>query len=158
LSPLGYTIDIPQKEIAAFDPNVESLRASRTPVDGAVVPWVREAHGRRPFVMLGNGDRALLDTGSSLGLVLRDSSVSGRPADYRVRDVCGGQVSSRRATTSNIAIGSLSLQKIPTDLVSGADSDVPVMLGLRALRPFRMRFDPVHRLIEIGSDATSRRN
>jgi len=31
-----------------------------------------------------------------------------------------------------------------------APSDAPAMLGLNALRPFRLRFDPLHRLIEIS--------
>jgi predicted aspartyl protease len=156
LSPLGFTIDIPAREFAAFDPKTEPLRPNQAPADGAVVPWVRDAHGRRPFVTLDNGDRALLDTGSSLGLVLRDPSVS-RTSDYRVRDVGGGQISSRRVTTATIAIGSLSLQRIPTDLVSGAEADAPVLLGLTALRPFRIRFDPLHRLIEIAPSAPARR-
>jgi predicted aspartyl protease len=150
LSPLGFTIDIPGRQFAAFDPNTDAPRPNQAPVDGTVVAWVREAHGRRPFVMLDNGDRALLDTGSSLGLVLRDSTSGARTPDYRVRDVGGGQISSRRVTTANIAIGSLNLRKIPTDLVSGAEADAPVLLGLTALRPFRIRFDPVHRLIEIA--------
>ena len=157
LSPFGFTIDIPRREFSFFDPNTEGLRANRAPVDGAVVPWIREAHGRRPFVMLDNGDRALLDTGSTLGLVLRDPNSSSRPSDYRVRDVGGGQVSSRRVTTARISIGSLDLQKIPTDLVSGAEPDTPVLLGLTALRPFRLRFDPVHRLIEIAPSLPIRR-
>ena len=35
-------------------------------------------------------------------------------------------------------------------MISGASSDAPVLLGLNALRPFRLRFDPLHRLIEIA--------
>lgn len=156
LSPLGFIIDIPGREFAAFDPKTEPLRSGQAPVDGAVVPWVRDAHGRRPFVTLDNGDRALLDTGSSLGLVVHDQGNGSRTSNYRVRDVAGGQVSSRRVAT-NIAIGSLSLQRIPTDLVSGADADAPVLLGLTALRPFRLRFDPLNRLIEIAPSSPDRR-
>ena len=111
-SPLGYVIDLPQQELSGFDPRNTPIRMNEQPAEGAVVPWLREGRGRRPFVMLDNGDRALLDTGSSLGLAIRDSS--------------------------------------PTDLVSGTEADAPVLLGLSALRPFRLRFDPVHRLIEIG--------
>ena len=157
LSPLGFIIDVPRREFAAFDPHAEALRVGQAPVEGAVVPWIREANGRRPFVMLGNGDRALLDTGSSMGLVLRDRNAGSQPSDYRVRDVGGGQITSRRVTTASIAIGSLHLQRIPTDLVSGAEAGAPVLLGLTALRPFRMRFDPVHRLIEIAPSSPSRR-
>jgi len=150
-SPLGYVIDLPQGELSAFDARRTPIRISEQPEEGTVVQWVREAYGRRPFVMLDNGDRALLDTGSSLGLALRDSAPGDRkmPA-YSVRDVGGGQISSRRVDPLTIAIGALTLRRIPTDLISGAEADAPVLLGLSALRPFRLRFDPVHRLIEIA--------
>lgn len=157
LSPLGYTIDIPRRTFTAFDPQVDGVKPGRFSGEGAVVSWLREGHGRRPFVLLSNGDRALLDTGSSLGLAVRDLQ-SNRRADYSVRDVGGGQVSTRRVSTSNIAIGSLTLQRIPTDLVTGADSDAPTLLGLRALRPFRLSFDPLHHLIEIVADTEPQRN
>jgi predicted aspartyl protease len=158
LAPLGYTIDIPGREFTAFDPRSEALQVNRPPVEGAVVSWLREAHGRRPFVMLDNGDRALIDTGSSLGLAIRDPNAASRSVATGARDVGGGRISTRRVSTSTIAIGSLMLKRIPTDLVSGAEADAPVLLGLTALRPFRMRFDPLHRLIEIGPIAVSRGN
>ena len=150
-SPLGYVIDLPQQELSGFDPRNTPIRMNEQPAEGAVVPWLREGRGRRPFVMLDNGDRALLDTGSSLGLAIRDSSPTDRkmPAQA-VRDVGGGQISTRRVAATTIAIGALTLRRIPTDLVSGTEADAPVLLGLSALRPFRLRFDPVHRLIEIG--------
>ena len=72
-SPLGYVIDLPQHELSAFDPRSTPLRMNDQPEGGTVVSWLREGRGRRPFVMLDNGDRALLDTGSSLGLAIRDS-------------------------------------------------------------------------------------
>jgi len=147
-SPFGYEINLPRRELIAFDARLNPVQMDQTPVDGSVVTWLRDPHGRRPFVMLDNGDRALLDTGSSLGLAVRDPSGPSRSAAHSVRDVGGGRISTRRGQT-NIAIGSLMLQKIPTDFVTGAESDVPVLLGLAALRPFRLRFDPLHRLIEI---------
>ena len=153
LAPLGYVIDLPRRELAAFDAQLDPVRIDRIPFEGAVVPWARDPHGRRPFVMLDNGDRALLDTGSSLGLAIRDPNFDQREPRRTVRDVGGGQVSTRRVTTKTISIGSLTLQQIPTDLVSGAAADAPVLLGLAALRPFRLRFDPVHRLIEIAPPA-----
>jgi hypothetical protein len=108
--------------------------------------------------MLDNGERALLDTGSSLGLAIRDSgSVDRKAPVYAVRDVGGGHISARRVAATTIAIGSLTLQRIPTDLVSGTEAGAPVLLGLSALRPFRLRFDPVHRLIEIVPSGTRRR-
>jgi hypothetical protein len=108
--------------------------------------------------MLDNGDRALIDTGSSLGLAIRDPNAASRS------DASGARGRRRRknrhspVSTSTIAIGSLMLRRIPTDLVSGAEADAPVLLGLTALRPFRLRFDPLHRLIEIGPIAVSRGN
>src|SRR5262245_21744049 len=52
LSPLGYSIDIPRHEFSVFDPNVEGLRKDRAPAgEGAVVAWLKEGQGRRPFVM-----------------------------------------------------------------------------------------------------------
>jgi hypothetical protein len=150
LSPLGYAIDLPGRELAAFDPQVNPVQTNRMPVEGTVVNWLREPHGRRPFVMLDNGDHALLDTGSSLGLAIRDSNAESRNPAYAVRDIGGGRISSRRTASTSISIGTLTLQRIPTDLVSGTEADAPVLLGLAALRPFRLRFDPLHRLIEIA--------
>jgi hypothetical protein len=150
-SPLGYVVDLPQQELSAFDPKTSPIRVTEPPDQGAVVQWIREASSRRPFVMLDNGDRALLDTGSSLGLAIRDSSSSGRDTrGYTVRDVGGGQISSRRVEATTVSIGALTLRRVPTDLVSGTEVDAPVLLGLSALRPFRLSFDPLHRLIEIA--------
>ncbi len=150
--PLGYTIDLPGELLAAFDPQTDPVQKNRMPEDGTVVSWLRESQGRRPFVMLDNGDHALLDTGSSLGFAVRDSNPE-RSSPYSLRDVGGGRMSTRRVTTT-IAIGSLTLQRIPTDLIAGSDADAPALLGLAALRPFRLRFDPLHRLIEIAPRAT----
>src|SRR5229473_2672590 len=150
-APLGYVIDIPRHELSAFEPHELPLRIDQQPAEGAVVAWLRESHGRRPFVQLDNGDRALLDTGSNLGLAIRDLGPGARTVSgYAVRDVGGGRVSARRARPTTVAIGSLTLRNIPTDMISGAEADAPVLLGLSALRPFRLRFDPVHHLIEIA--------
>jgi hypothetical protein len=154
-SPFGYEIDLPRRELTAFNAQIDPVQMDRVPADGAVVTWLRDTHGRRPFVTLDNGDRALLDTGSSLGLAVRDSNGTSRSAAHSVRDVGGGRISTRRGQT-NIAIGSLTLQRIPTDFVTGAESDVPVLLGLAALRPFRLRFDPLHHLIEIAPESRQR--
>jgi len=150
-SPLGYVVDLPQRELSAFDPRADPIRVNEPPDEGTVVRWLHEGISRRPFVMLDNGDRALLDTGSSMGLAIRDKDSSDRkPPAYSVRDVGGGQISSRRVAATTISVGSLTLRRIPTDLVSGSETDAPVLLGLSALRPFRLRFDPLHRLIEIA--------
>lgn len=157
-SPLGYVIDLPQQEMSAFDPLNTPIRMNEQPAEGAVVPWLREGRGRRPFVLLNNGDRALIDTGSSLGLAIRDTGPNDQkmPA-HVVRDLGGGQISTRRVAATTIAIGALTLRRIPTDLVSGADPGAPVLLGLSALRPFRLSFDPAHLLIEITPTAINRR-
>src|SRR6266567_219285 len=155
-SPLGYVIDIPRHELSAFDPQVTPVRMNSQPEEGTVVPWLRERHGRRPFVQLDNGDRALLDTGSGLGLAIRESGQTDRETIASVRDIGGGSISARRVAARTISIGSLTLRRIPTDVVSGAEADAPVLLGLSALRPFRLRLDPVHRLIEIAPSESSR--
>jgi len=158
-APLGYVIDIPRAEISAFEPRDAPVRLNAPPVDGAVVQWLREGRSRRPFVRLDSGERALLDTGSSLGFAIRNrNSTSRDQADYVIRDVGGGSVSARRVSPTTISIGSLTLRKIPTDVVSGAEADAPLLLGLSALRPFRLRFDPLHYLIEIGPNKTRRRS
>jgi Aspartyl protease len=153
LSPFGYVIDLPMHELSAFDPHNEPVQINRPPQGGAVVSWLREAGSRRPFVMLDDGRRALLDTGSSLGLAIRDNGASRQNnADYKVGDLGGGRISARRVAPTNVSVGSLELRRIPTDLISGAEVDAPILLGLTALRPFRLRFDPVHQLIEISPE------
>jgi len=155
-SPLGYVIDFSRREISSFDPSLNPLRLDQAPIDGAVVSWLHEAAGRRPYVRLDDGQKALLDTGSEFGLALRDDRTM-RPREgnsasrYRpVNDVGGGTITARRVAPITVAIGSLALQNIPTDLVSGLETGAPVLLGRAALRPFRIRFDPVNRLIEIA--------
>lgn len=147
---LGYTIDIPHQELSFFDPRETPLSLRSQPRDGAVVAWQQQSGSHRPFVMLSNGEQALIDTGSSLGLGVRDPNPA--PAYSRssaVRDV-GGSVSTRRVEPRTVSIGALELRGVPTDLITGASADAPVLLGLNALRPFRLRFDPVHRLIEMA--------
>jgi hypothetical protein len=155
-SPLGYVIDFPRNAISAFDPAQNPLRLNSPPVDGTVVSWVRDAGGRRPYVLLDDGRKALLDTGSEFGLALRDNSRpgydSGRPSSSNrpVRDLGGGALSARRVAPLTVAVGALALQRIPTDLVSGLSPTAPILLGRAALRPFRLSFDLLNRLIEIA--------
>lgn len=149
-SPLGYVIDIPRLELSLFDPQTTPLMIEDQPLEGAVVPWLRERQSRRPFVQLDNGDRALIDTGSSLGLAIRDSSAANHTNAKLSRDIGGGQITARRVRPRTVSIGALLLRNIPTDLISGAEADAPVLIGLSALRPFRLAFDPVHHLIEIA--------
>src|ERR1700682_6129042 len=59
-APYGYSIDIPGGQIEALDSAVElSHRSSR---DDATVDWLRRGDSGRPFVRLGDGSRALMDT------------------------------------------------------------------------------------------------
>jgi len=149
-SPLGYIIDIPGLELSTFDPRTMPLRLEDQPRDGAVVRWLRDGSSRRPFVQLDNGDRALIDTGSSLGLGIRSRTASDRSRASYSRDISGGQISTERVRPMTIAIGALKLENIPTDVISGAHAGAPTLLGLSALRPFRLVFDPLNRLIEIA--------
>ncbi|HYX26916.1 MAG TPA: aspartyl protease family protein [Pyrinomonadaceae bacterium] len=147
---LGYSIDIPRHELSFFDPRETPLSTRSQPRDGAVVTWRQQGGSHRPLVMLSTGEEALLDTGSSLGFGIHDPNAA--PIYSRssaVHDV-GGSVSTRRVAPRTVSIGSLDLRNVPTDLITGASSDAPVLLGLNALRPFRLRFDPLHRLIEIA--------
>lgn len=147
---LGYSIDIPHQELSFFDPRESALSARSQPADGAVVSWQQQGNNHRPFVTLSTGEQALIDTGSSLGLAVRDSGPSSMASrSAAVHDV-GGSVSAHRVAPRTVSIGALVLQNVPTDLISGATSDAPVLLGLNALHPFRLRFDPLHRLIEIA--------
>jgi predicted aspartyl protease len=150
LSPLGYVIDIPRLELSPFDSRAMPLRLEDQPLEGAVVRWLRDGSSRRPFVQLDNGDRALIDTGSSLGLAIRANTASGGGRVNYSRDIGGGQISTQRVRPMTIAIGALILENIPTDVISGAEAGAPTLLGLSALRPFRLVFDPVNRLIEIA--------
>ncbi len=154
--PLGYTIDMPNGEMSVFEPRATPLRSGAAPPGGAIVPWLFESDGRRPFVMLSNGRRALLDTGSGLGLAvdgdtargLGVASVGGREREA-TRDLAGGRIAARRIRPITVQIGSLVLRGVPTDLLLGARTGSPLLLGRDALRPFQLTFDPVNRLIQI---------
>ncbi|HJQ32570.1 MAG TPA: pepsin/retropepsin-like aspartic protease family protein [Pyrinomonadaceae bacterium] len=151
---LGFRIDIPAGQLSFFDPGTEPIRASDAPPEGAVVPWLTEGGSRRPFVMLAEGRRALLDTGSGFGLAVDEAAAralgiiqtEGRGRG-QTRDLAGGEVHSRRIRAATVSVGALVLRGVPTDLLTRAEKGAPVILGRDALRPFRMSFDPVHRLI-----------
>lgn len=151
---LGFVIDIPAGQLSFFDPRTQPLRPGAAPPEGAVVPWLTEGGTRRPFVMLAEGRRALLDTGSGFGLavdeaaartlgILQTEGRRGRGA----RDLAGGEVQARRVRAATVSVGPLVLRGVPTDLLLRAEKGAPVILGRDALRPFRLTFDPVNRLI-----------
>jgi hypothetical protein len=150
-APLGYVLDLPNHELRAFE---SSLRIGNEPPGGTIVRWVREGAGRRPFVRLGDNRLALIDTGSGFGLGLTYDAIvapGNRRAEMQtVRDVSGGAIQSRRVAPSTVSIGSLVLEKVPTDVLIGAHEGAPVILGRDALYPFRITFDPTSKLIEIA--------
>lgn len=148
-SPLGYSVDLPNREIRVFDPNSQGLRLNQVPREGAVVRWVKEAGNDRPFVRLGDGRLALIDTGSGFGLALNETRRVGRNhGDAQSRsDLGGGSVQSREVEPQTVNIGSLVLRGVPTDVLSGVAPNTPIILGRKALFPFKITFDPVARLI-----------
>lgn len=155
--PLGYVIDLPAGELSAFDPRRAPVRTVDAPPGGAVVPWLSETGGRRPFVLLSTGQRALLDTGSGFGLAVTAEAAGrlGVPVGEGreragVRDLAGGRVGARRIRPATVYVGSLELRNVPTDLLSNTGAGSPVLLGRAALRPFRLTFDPLSRLIMFG--------
>ena len=154
-SPYAFSVDLPKRELRVFDASSQHLNLNQQPRDGAVVRWVREPGSHRPFVKLGDGSLALIDTGSGFGLALNERHVMSRGPgaarrsdDSRVnQDLGGGRVQSRRISPQTVNIGALVLNGVPTDVLSGVAPGTPIILGRRALFPFRITFDPVARLI-----------
>ena len=153
-APFGYSIDISNQRIEAVDTNVATSPIRQLSNDGAVVPWLRMRGSNRPFVRLGDGRVALVDTGSGFGLAVSErnaviiGSNGGRANTQGIRDIGGGTIFSRRVSPSTISIGELVLRGIPTDILSQVEDDAPVILGRDALYPFKITFDPRRRLIE----------
>ena len=159
-SPFGYAIDIPNQQIEAVDINIHPLRRRQPLIKGAVVPWLTIGGSNRPFVRLGDGRIALLDTGSRFGLAVseRDAVIignRGRPNTEGTRDIGGGTIFSRRVSPRTISIGDLILRGVPTDILSRVHDDAPVILGRDALYPFKITFDPRGRLIEFVTAANN---
>lgn len=156
--PLGYAIDFREELLRAFDPRVEPLSRRDVPADGDVVAWLTDGASRRPFVALEGGRRALIDTGSGLGLGLtpeaaRALGLFGARAGGRegeVRDLGRGQVGASRVEPATVRVGALVLRRVPTDLLKGASAAAPVILGRDALRPFELTFDPLNHLIRFA--------
>jgi aspartyl protease len=153
-APHGYSIDLPKQRIDALDISAGGLHDRQLSVDSAVVPWLQVGGSGRPFVRLGDGRLALIDTGSSFGLAVNEryavivSNRRNRGDTAGTRDIAGGIVRSRRVSPSTITIGQLVLRGVPTDILFGVEDDAPLILGRDALYPFRISFDPRRRLIE----------
>ena len=139
----GYSVDLPNRELQVFDTATYRLRLNNVPRDGAVVRWVG---GDRPFVRLGDGRLALIDTGSSFGLALNEVG-NHRGSGNTIHDLGGGTVQSRRVAPQTVSIGALVLNGVPTDVLTGVAPGTPIIIGRRALFPFRITFDPASRLI-----------
>lgn len=145
---LAYSIDLPRRQLLAFDAKVNGLDLHTPPKDGAIVRWVRESGSDRPFVRLGDGRLALLDTGSGFGLAVTDGIIGGR--NHRGRqgtDLGGGTIQSRTVEPTTVSIGDLVLRNIPTELLLGVAPKTPLILGRGALFPFKITFEPTSRLI-----------
>ncbi|HEU4509943.1 MAG TPA: pepsin/retropepsin-like aspartic protease family protein [Pyrinomonadaceae bacterium] len=157
-SPFGYSIDLPNRELRVFNTTAPRLRTSDVLPGGTVVRWVREAGSHRPFVRLEDGRLALLDTGSGFGLALNEGRVASganhRRDENTTHDLGGGRVQSRRVEPQTVSIGALVLRGVPTDVLTGVAPGTPIILGRRALFPFRLTFDPAARLIAIEPVAT----
>jgi len=145
--PYGYSVDIPNQELRVFDTAAQRLRVTDVPKDGAVVRWLREAGSERPFVRLGDGRFALIDTGSTLGFALSEPGRAAGSNHIITHDLGGGSVQSRRVAPQTVNIGPLVLNKVPTDLLTGVAPGTPIILGRGALFPFKITFDPASRLI-----------
>ena len=149
--PLGYSIDLPNHELEAFDPKSRPLRTNDIPAGGTVVRWVRERSSRRPFVRLSDGRLALIDTGSSFGLAVNEVGSSGGSNNRNrgVNDLSGRMVQVRRVAPTTVSLGDLVLGSVPTDVLTGVAAGTPIILGRDALYPFRITFDPLAQLISI---------
>ena len=145
--PYGYSIDIPNRELRVLDTAAQRLRVTDVPKDGAVVRWVREAGSERPFVRLGDGRLALIDTGSTLGFALNEPGRVAGSNHILTHDLGGGKIQSRRVSPQTVNIGALVLNKVPTDVLTGVAPGTPIILGRGALFPFKITFDPASRLI-----------
>jgi predicted aspartyl protease len=156
-SPYGYSIDMPHQRIEAVDTFSRASQDRRDFGEGAIVPWLRFDESSRPFVRLGDGRLALVDTGSSFGLAVNSRNaviVGNRRASRppaRGLDIAGGAIDARRVSPTTIRIGELVLQRVPTDILFGVEDDAPVILGRDVLYPFKITFDPQRRLIEFAT-------
>src|SRR5205085_3321701 len=111
------------------------------------------------------GRRALLDTGSGFGLAVDEEAaralgiiqMEGRRRSG-TRDLAGGEVHSSRIRAATVSVGPLVLRGVPTDLLTSALKGAPVILGRDALRPFRLTFDPVSRLVMLDPGGPAARD
>jgi hypothetical protein len=147
---LPYSVDFQKREVRVLE--AKYLRSAKTRnKDATVVRWVSESGGHRPFVRLADGRLALIDTGSAFGLAVSEQRAGNGPNPRVIRDLGGGSVQVREVAAQTVAIGSLVLRNIPTELLINSAPGTPVILGRRALNPFRVTFDRSSNLIAIES-------
>ncbi|HSE22236.1 MAG TPA: pepsin/retropepsin-like aspartic protease family protein, partial [Pyrinomonadaceae bacterium] len=147
---LPYSVDFQKREVRVLEAKYLSSAKTRN-VDATVVRWVSENGGHRPFVRLADGRLALIDTGSAFGLAISEQRAGNGPNSRVTRDLGGGSVQVREVAAQTVAIGSLVLRNIPTELLINSAPGTPVILGRRALNPFRVTFDRSSNLIAIES-------
>ncbi|HKP45214.1 MAG TPA: retropepsin-like aspartic protease [Pyrinomonadaceae bacterium] len=155
----AFLIDMPRRTLEITNtPQLNDLGS-----EGALVEWLASDASDRPFVKLGDGRIALIDTGSRFGLAVNSrqaivlenrSSKGGRVVP--TIDVGGGTIIARRVAPTTISIGELVLRGIPTDILSGISDDAPLILGRDALLPFRITFDTQRRLIAFAASERQR--
>jgi hypothetical protein len=147
---LPYSVDFQKRELRG----AKYLSPTKTRSgEGTVVRWVSESGGHRPFVRLADGRLALIDTGSAFGLAVSEQRADKGPNPRVIRDLGGGSVEVREVAAQTVAIGSLVLRNIPTELLINSAPGTPVILGRRALNPFKVTFDKSSNLIAIESTA-----
>jgi Aspartyl protease len=149
--PFGCMIDLRSHRMVGFNPLIAPLSLAEMPDGGVVVRWLTRGAAPQPFVKLDNGELALLDTGSALGLGLPGQRpLSAHRSSRTINDMGGGRVEVRRVQPVTVSVGSLVLRRVPTDILLDAGPGAPIILGRAALYPFRLSFDPLHRLIELA--------
>lgn len=157
LWPLGFELNFAEGTLRAFDPVSSPIRRDAVPEGGAVTTWLMRGESRRPFVALGSGSRALIDTGSRFGLAVGVEAArsfgiedAGMDRGVIVADIGGGAVTVRRSRVARIVLGGMLLENVPADVLTGAERGTPILLGRDVLRPFVIAFDPRSRLIRIA--------
>ena len=81
----------------------------------------------------------------AVGLGAALAAITGEPP--HTIDLGGGRIQSREVAPQRVEIGALVLNGVPTDVLTGVAPGTPILLGRRALFPFKLTFDPVARLI-----------
>jgi predicted aspartyl protease len=146
----AYSVDFQRRELLVLESKYLSSSTTLNG-EGTVVKWISENGGHRPFVRLADGRLALIDTGSSFGLAFSDNRAVKGLNPKAVRDLGGGAVQVREVQAQTVAIGSLVLRNIPTEVLINSAPGTPVILGRRALNPFKVTFDRSSNLIAIES-------